>query len=188
MRDVIIVHHFLLFFCVHLQSRRHHALHFGFLQRLGQYLQFALFGRRRQHCSLPAITILVLQTAAVQEMQRHLQIQHGIRGEIIRVLRRSGGQIAAVNSRSTAGGFLKALLDKVLVLDDLRVERSYNIWLMEISVADPDSHAFGPPGSGSTSQRYGSGSCSGSGSGSFYHHAKIVRKTLSGHKKLAREN
>ncbi len=35
---------------------------------------------------------------------------------------------------------------------------------------------FGPPGSGSgsISQRYGSGS----GSGSFYHQAKIVRKTL----------
>ncbi len=55
------------------------------------------------------------------------------------------------------------------------------------SVADPDPNpdppdpnVFGPPGSGSTSQRYGSGSgsCSGSGSGSFYHHAKIVRKTL----------
>ncbi len=47
------------------------------------------------------------------------------------------------------------------------------------SVADPDPpdpHVFGPPGSGSTCQRYGSGSCSGSGS--FYHHAKIVRKTL----------
>ncbi len=41
---------------------------------------------------------------------------------------------------------------------------------------DPDPHVFGPPGSesGSTSQRCGSGS----GSGSFYHHAKIVRKTL----------
>ncbi len=41
------------------------------------------------------------------------------------------------------------------------------------SVADPDPpdpHVFGPPGSGSTSQSYGSGS--------FYHHAKIVRKTL----------
>jgi hypothetical protein len=53
------------------------------------------------------------------------------------------------------------------------------------SVADPDPdtpdpHVFGPPGSGSTSQRNGSGSgsCSGSGSGSFYHHAKIVRKTF----------
>ncbi len=36
----------------------------------------------------------------------------------------------------------------------------------------PDPRVFGPPGSGSgsTSQRYGSGS--------FYHHAKIVRKTL----------
>jgi hypothetical protein len=38
----------------------------------------------------------------------------------------------------------------------------------------PDPHVFGPPGSGSTSQMYGSGS----GSGSLYHHAKIVRKTL----------
>ncbi len=38
----------------------------------------------------------------------------------------------------------------------------------------PDQHVFGPPGSGfgSISQRYGSGS------GSFYHRAKIVRKTL----------
>jgi hypothetical protein len=35
-----------------------------------------------------------------------------------------------------------------------------------------DPHVFGPPGSGSTSQRYGSGS------GSFYQQAKIVRKTL----------
>ncbi len=44
----------------------------------------------------------------------------------------------------------------------------------------PDPQVFGPPGSGSgsTSQRYGSGSGSCSGSGSFYHHAKIVRKTL----------
>jgi hypothetical protein len=47
------------------------------------------------------------------------------------------------------------------------------------SIADPnpdppDPHVFRPPGSGSTSQIYGSGS----GSGSFYHHAKIVRKTL----------
>ncbi len=32
---------------------------------------------------------------------------------------------------------------------------------------DPDLHVFGPHGSGS-----------GSASGSFYHHAKIVRKTL----------
>ncbi len=36
----------------------------------------------------------------------------------------------------------------------------------------PDPHVFGPPGSRSTSQRYGSGS------GSFCHKAKIVRKTL----------
>ncbi len=35
-------------------------------------------------------------------------------------------------------------------------------------------HGFGPPRSGSVSQRY----WSGSGSGSFHHQAKIVRKTL----------
>ncbi len=46
---------------------------------------------------------------------------------------------------------------------------------LKSGVADPDPpdpHVFGPSGSGSTSQRYGSGS------GSFDHHAKIVRKTL----------
>jgi hypothetical protein len=37
-----------------------------------------------------------------------------------------------------------------------------------------DLDVFGPPGSGSISQRYRYGS----GSGSFYHQAKIVRKTL----------
>jgi hypothetical protein len=39
------------------------------------------------------------------------------------------------------------------------------------SVEDPDPDVFGPPRSGSISTR--SGSCSGS----FYHQAKIVRKT-----------
>jgi hypothetical protein len=48
---------------------------------------------------------------------------------------------------------------------------------LESSVADPDPpdpHVFGPPGSGSgsISQKYGSGS------GSFYHQAQKVRKTL----------
>ncbi len=56
---------------------------------------------------------------------------------------------------------------------------AFNYAFLSVSVADldpnpdpdpPDPHVFGPPGSGSTSQRYGSGS--------FYHHAKIVRKTL----------
>ena len=59
---------------------------------------------------------------------------------------------------------------------------------VKTSVADPDPdpdppdpHVFGPPGSGSnghSGQRYGSGSGSCPGSGSFFHHAKIVRKTL----------
>jgi hypothetical protein len=39
-----------------------------------------------------------------------------------------------------------------------------------LSVADPDPYDFGPPGSGSVRQRYGSGS--------FYHKVKIVRKTM----------
>ncbi len=43
--------------------------------------------------------------------------------------------------------------------------------IVSISVPDPDPpdpHVFGPPGSGSTSLRFGSGF------GSFYHQAKIV--------------
>jgi hypothetical protein len=50
-------------------------------------------------------------------------------------------------------------------------------YLLKRSVPDPDPdptdpRVFWPSESGSTSQRYGSGS------GSFYHHAKIIRKTL----------
>jgi hypothetical protein len=75
----------------------------------------------------------------------------------------------------------------LFLLDDRRIRIRISdlwirIWIREAqkhmdptSVADPDPpdpHVFGPPGSGSTSQRYGSGS------GPFYHHAKIVRKTL----------
>ncbi len=44
--------------------------------------------------------------------------------------------------------------------------------IVSISVADPVRRIhmfFGPPGSGTISQRYGSGS--------FYHQAKVVRKT-----------
>ncbi len=47
---------------------------------------------------------------------------------------------------------------------------------IRIRIRNPDPHVFWPPrsGSGSISQRYGSGSKSGS----FYHQAKIIRKTL----------
>jgi hypothetical protein len=41
---------------------------------------------------------------------------------------------------------------------------------MASSFVDSDQYVFGPPGSGSVGQRYGSGS--------FYHQAKITRKTL----------
>jgi hypothetical protein len=51
--------------------------------------------------------------------------------------------------------------------------------IIQSSVVDPDPdppdpRVFGPPGSGSTSQRYGCGS----GSGSFYQHAKNSKKNL----------
>ncbi len=62
------------------------------------------------------------------------------------------------------------------LLDALRVQHllaEKPIILSSVPDPDPpDPHVFGPPGSGSISQRYGSRS------GSFYHQAKIVRKTL----------
>jgi hypothetical protein len=42
--------------------------------------------------------------------------------------------------------------------------------MLRIRIRRIRTYVFGPPGSGSVSQRYGSGS--------FYHQAKIVRKTL----------
>ncbi len=45
-------------------------------------------------------------------------------------------------------------------------------FLLLAVLRNPDPYVFGPPGSGSVSQMYGSGS------GSFYHQVKIVRKTL----------
>jgi hypothetical protein len=60
----------------------------------------------------------------------------------------------------------------------METNRDLTDWIkLFVSVADPnpdppDPHVFGPPGSGSISQRYGSGY------GSFYHQTKIVRKTL----------
>ncbi len=56
---------------------------------------------------------------------------------------------------------------------NFRLKKAGSTTGVKISVADPDPpdpHVFGPPGSGSISQRQVSGS--------FYHHAKIVRKTL----------
>ncbi len=60
--------------------------------------------------------------------------------------------------------------------------REIFFFILADSVSDPDAYpdpnpyVFGPHGSGFISHRYGIGS--GSGSGSFYHQAKIVRKTL----------
>ncbi len=57
----------------------------------------------------------------------------------------------------------------------VRLKNNFFVKRRERIVADPDPsdlYVFGPPGSGSISQRYGSGF------GSFYHQAKIVRKTL----------
>ncbi len=47
---------------------------------------------------------------------------------------------------------------------------SATLVLHSVADLDPDPYVFGPPGSGSISQRYGSGS--------LYHQAKIVGKTL----------
>jgi hypothetical protein len=53
---------------------------------------------------------------------------------------------------------------------------AFSLLCTSVPDPNPDPHVFGPPGSGSISQRYGSGS--GYGSGSFSHQAKIIRKTL----------
>jgi hypothetical protein len=71
-------------------------------------------------------------------------------------------------------------LDMTLQCDGVAL-RIRHVWeripvcIVLASVPDPDPldpHVFAPCGSGFISQRYGSGS------GSFYHQAKIVRKTL----------
>ncbi len=71
---------------------------------------------------------------------------------------------------------------KKLKIPDKNAIFTPGIFLVDTSVVDldpnPDPHVFGPPGSGTTSQRYGSGTGSCTGSGSFFHRAKIVRKTL----------
>ncbi len=89
------------------------------------------------------------------------------------------GQINDRRKETGSDEFIKKtahlkILDKVIFLIFVFLSSS----VPDPNPDPPDPHVLGPPGSGSTSQRYGSGSCSGSGSGSFYHHSKIVRKTL----------
>ena len=86
-----------------------------------------------------------------------------------------GGQ--AVEGVSLFTGFLQHDVSTILIFD-FQLDSCCGSESCCGSVADPnpdlpDPHVVGPPGSGSTSQRYGSGSgsCSGSGYGSFYHHA-----------------
>jgi hypothetical protein len=74
------------------------------------------------------------------------------------------------DANKTLAGLRKECADlKVLAL---KASLTYVFFsIVSISVTDPpDPHVFGPPGSGSISQRYGSGS--------LYHQAKMVRKTL----------
>ncbi len=87
---------------------------------------------------------------------------------------------------SNTNNSLEKLRKTLVLLELFEVHLNFVLFFLAsfwvgTSVADPDPnpdpdppgpHVFGPPGSGSISQRYGSGS------GSFYHHAKIVRKTL----------
>jgi hypothetical protein len=42
--------------------------------------------------------------------------------------------------------------------NSLLIQRRFYSWIATGSVRDPDPHVFGPPGSGSISQRYGPGS------------------------------
>jgi hypothetical protein len=63
---------------------------------------------------------------------------------------------------------VKAVLRIYDILVWIRIRGSMP--LTSVADAVPDPHVFGPPGSGSISQRYGSGS--------FFHQAKIIRKTL----------
>ncbi len=78
--------------------------------------------------------------------------------------------------RSTVLSTLKSAGSTVSLV--VRYHKARSAILVDLligSVPDPpDPRVFGPPGSGSISQRYGSGS----GPGSFYHHAKIIRKNL----------
>jgi hypothetical protein len=75
------------------------------------------------------------------------------------------GDLSQAMERYTAGlGLLVPLLQS-----EPKGRRS-ELTAAASSVADPDPFDFGPPESGSISQRYGSGS--------FNHQAKIVRKTL----------
>jgi hypothetical protein len=74
------------------------------------------------------------------------------------------------NSYSAAGD---DDINDVAAMGGVNLQEEANVSNLVISVANPDPpdpHVFGPPGYGSTRQRYGSGS--------FYHRAKIVRKTF----------
>jgi hypothetical protein len=69
---------------------------------------------------------------------------------------------------------LNLLKEQKLIYFRTRHKVYFRAVLRIIPDPNPDPYVFGPPGSGSISQRYGSES----GPGSFYHHAKMVRKTL----------
>jgi hypothetical protein len=59
------------------------------------------------------------------------------------------------------GGLCRICLGRTLIQTSLNPENArYSLDSPKSSVADPDPHVFGPPGSGSgsISQRYGSGS------------------------------
>jgi hypothetical protein len=63
-------------------------------------------------------------------------------------------------------------LDPLVRSMDPRIRIHLKMSWIRNTASVPDPHVFGPSGSGSNSQRYGSGS------GSFYHHAKNSKKNL----------
>ncbi len=66
--------------------------------------------------------------------------------------------------------------ENIKKLSENLLKWTWNVWILDSSVAEPD--VSGLPGSGSISMRYRYGSGSGSGSRSFNHQAKMVRNTL----------
>jgi hypothetical protein len=82
---------------------------------------------------------------------------------------RPGDSLQLVGMEGQALG--QPLACRVILAENL-LQLQLQLHFSSVGDPEPEPHVLGPPGSGSISQRYGSGS------GSFYHQATIVRKTL----------
>ncbi len=83
-------------------------------------------------------------------------------------------EVLTISGRQLTGKVLYRTITIFVRLPHFKAAGNWNVYVCG-SVPNPDPpdpHVFEPSGSGSISQRYGSGS------GSFYHQAKKIRKTL----------